>query len=415
MSRRWGLFTVFALVATLAASSPSHAAQFWLWPGAQIAEIYDDNFHFTPIGRQGDWVTTELLSATLEAEAPRRSFFLTYQTLMFEAAHNPGADSFGKNHFVGLRDAEHLTANTDLYVTDSFLVGNAVGGGLLTGANGPITAQLSESLIYKSSAISNNFALDMISKYSEDLTWSANLHQYLLVDTSSGSSTTASEYNFGQGGAAAADYRIAGLLTAGLGYQFDDFRFSNTSLPTSEDNWPQLRIGWGVKTNFSITAQAGPIIYNSSAGTVGTKSVSSKVTVDAGFLVAATYTARRWSIEATAGQTPGLSAGVSGAATDRIFGLLGQYRLTRQTTAFVNSGYLDISGSGSFSRIITYTAGLAYQVNPAISFTGQYLGYRALISGASASALVASPGSEAVANFFMFGVVLTPRPFRWSM
>lgn len=423
---RWGVCTVFALVATLAASSLSYAAQISLWPGAQISEIYDDNFHFTPISRKGDWVTTETLSGTVEAEAPHRSFFLTYQTLLIEVAHDAGADSFGKNHFVGLRDIEHLSANTDLYISDSFLVGSAVGGGFLTGANGPITAQLSESLLYKSTAISNNFSLDLISKWSEALTWSANLHQYLFVNSSNSNSGTTSMYSYGQGGAAAADYRIAGRLTAGLGYQFDDFRFSNGSLPTSDSNWPQVRMGWGANTPFIVTAQAGPIIFNSSSGTVGTvsssssgttgtQSVSSKVKVDFGFVLNATYAARRWSIQASAAQIPGLSAGLAGAAIDRTFGLTGQYRFTRRMTGFVNSGYLDISGAGSYSRVITYTGGVAYEVNPAISLTGQYLGYRALLGGVSASSLVAAPGREAVANFFMFGVVLTPRPFKWSL
>ncbi|MHB8384333.1 MAG: hypothetical protein ACYDC3_18560, partial [Candidatus Binataceae bacterium] len=336
----------------------------------ELDEIYDNNVKLTPTNTKGDFVTAESFGATLEASTAARNFFLTYQTQMLEYASYGGLDRFGKDHAANLRDVENLTPATTLSITDSFLVGDAVSSGILANGATPIGAQLMQSLFYQTSILTNFLSLDLSSRYNSSFTWTGNIHQDLFttLPTSSASSSSSSGVYFDEGGSVGGLWDLPERFVAGFVLQFDDFR-SNNSVPTSEVYWPQAKVEWGAGTPFTLLAQVGPIISDISAGTIPssthagapiTTSLAAQTTVEPGYLVSGSYTTRRLTITASAGQVPGFGAGFVGYAVEQTYGVLASYKLSRRATVYVNGGYYTISGSGVSADGLLYTAGIAY-------------------------------------------------------
>ena len=398
--------------ATLAVPHVGNAAELSLWPAAEIDEAYDNNVKLTPTDRKGDFLTAESLGATAESDTAARSFFLTYSTLMLEHVSYPGEDRFGHDHYFGVRDFEKLWPETTLSISESFLVGSASSGFLLTSGSTPIGSQLMQSLLLVSTNLSNSFAMDLSSHYSGSFTWSANVHQNFFSVLSSSSTN---KYSFNQGGMLAGDWLIAGRFGAGLGYDFEDFRFSNSSVPTTESNWPQVRLAWGKDTPLSVSAEAGPVISTSSSGVVGTTSVRAETKVDAAYLVAATYNSRRLTITASASQFPMTTAGLGGSAISQTYSGLVQYKLTRRTTVFASSGYYSFSGSGTSGHVVSYTGGISHRLTEFITLNAQFLGYQSLASGSAVGTLVSVPGRTTVTSLFLVGLTFTPRPLKWRV
>jgi len=407
------------------------AAEISLWPMAEFDEIYDDNVNLTPTNRKGDFVSAETFGATLEAETAARNFFLTYQTELLEYASYPGLDSFGKDHAANLRDDELLSAGTTLSISDSLLVGNAISNGTLVNGATPVGSQMMESLFYQTSILSNDFAIDLSSRYSDSFTWTADIHQ-LMFTTLSGSSpsgspssaSSGSGYFFDEGGAVGGEWDFPERFAAGFGYQFDDFRTSGEGdLPTTESHWPQLRMGWGKGTPFSILAQVGPIITDSSSGSflatspsgaTSTTAVPAAVKVDAGYLISGNYKTRRLTITASAGQEPGFGAGFVGYATEQVYGLLISYKLSRRATVFLNGGYYTFGSSGASADAWIYSGGMTYRLNEYLFLSANYLGFSSKSSGpAVAETLVAVPGARSTINLFQVGVTLAPPALKW--
>ncbi len=401
------------------------AAEISLWPMAELDEIYDNNVKLTPTNRKGDFVTAETFGATLEADTAARNFFLTYETQMLEYLSYPGLDRFGKDHAANLRDNEKLSAATTLSISDSFLVGNAASNGILVNGATPIGTQMMQSLFYQTSTLSNDFAIDLSSRYSDSFTWTADIHQ-LVFTTLSGSSSSSggSGYFFDEGGALAGEWNLPERFEAGIAYQFDDYRTS-ANLPTSQTHWPQVRMGWGEKTPFSILAQVGPVITNSSAGSlltsgptggVKTTTVPAQTTADVGYMVSGNYRDRRLTITASAAQEPGFGAGFSGVATEQVYGLLISYKLSRRATIFVNGSYYTISAVGTSADAAIYSAGITYRLNEYLALSGNYLGFSTTASGpAVAGTLVAVPGKRSTVNLLQVGITLAPPALKWRL
>ena len=410
----------------LAAARHARAAEFSLWPLVELDEFYDNNVKLTPTNRKGDFVTAESFGATLEADTAARDFFLTYQTQLLEYASYGGLDRFGKDHAANLRDEEFLTPSTTLTVSDSLLVGNAVSNGILANGATPIGSQLMQSLFYQSSTLSNDFSLDLSSRYNSSFTWTGNIHQYLFttLSGSSSSSSSGSGLFFDQGGSLGGEWDLPERFAAGFIVQFDDFR-SNSSLPTTEVYWPQAKLSWGEGTPFSILAQVGPVISDSSAGTMSTTTTSGAATttsvpaqtqVNVGYTVSGNYTNRRLTITASASQEPGFGAGFAGFATEQSYGLLANYKLSRRATVFVNGGYYTLSGSGVSADVLTYTAGMTYRLDEYFTLSANYLGFQTKASGSAvAGTLVAVPGRTSTVNLVQVGITFVPPPLKWRL
>jgi len=413
------------VLAMAAATRPACAVEVSLWPMAEFDEIYDNNVKLTPSNRKGDFVSAETFGATLEASTAARNFFLTYQTEMLEYAHYGGLDRFGEDHSANLRDDEILSPGTTLSFSDSLLIGNAVSNGILANGATPISTQLMQSLFYQTSTASNDFAVDLSSRYNSSFTWTANVHQYIFTTLSASSSGSGGGYFFDEGGVVGGQWDLAERFTAGFGYQFDDFRSTAGDLPQTESHWPQLKAGWGEGTPFSILGQVGPIISVSTPGSFITPNATGKLTttsvpaqtkVAPGYLVTANYRDRRLTIAASAAEEPGFGAGFAGFATEESYGLLVNYKLTRRTTVFVNGGYYKIGGSGVSATVLTYTAGMTYQLNRYLTLSVNYLGFQTEATGAAVvGTLVTVPGKLSTVNLLQAGITFAPPPFKWRL
>jgi hypothetical protein len=402
----WILFLVLLLSARAV-----QATEYSLWPQLRIAGTYDDNTNTTPTNLKGDFLSVQSPGTTLKASNVARDLYLTYQTLLLENASYSGKDRFFQDHYFNFQDNERLNPNTTLSINESFLLGNSIGGGVITNNTVPLGSQLLQSLLSNSSTMSSTFAATLVSRFSDSFSWNANINQttFSLL-----SGSPESKYNFSQGVAVAGDWNVGERFTVGTGYTFTDFRFSNSSTPTSEANMLAMRLGWGAGTPFSFLAQVGPVISQTSAGSIGKAAVSSQTSVDVGFLITGAYTGRRLSLTGTFSQAPGLNNGLAGAGIAQNYVTLVQYKLSRRATIFANGGYNSTEGASNSSRVIAVTAGLSYLLNENLSLSFNYVGYSSIADGVGASALVRVPGSESVTNLFIIGVTLHPDPLRWK-
>lgn len=421
----WFGFAVLVLASACCAS----AAEVSLWPMAELDEIYDNNVNLTPTNRKGDFVTAETFGATLETSTVPRDIFLTYQTQLLEYASYAGHDSFGSSHFANLTDDEKLSPTTSLSVSENLLVGNAASDGILVGGAAPLGTQLMQSLFYKSSTLSNNFALNYFSSYNDLFRWTANVHQNLF-STLSGSPSNSqgnglSNSNgdfFDQGGALGGEWDLPERFGAGLGYQFDDFRSSAGNQPSADTSWLQFRARWGADTPFSVRAQLGPVISSSSSGSffttgpsgqITTTNVPAKTQVDFGYLVSGGYRDRRLTITASASQQPEFGAGFAFATSVQSYGLLVSYKLSRRATAFFNGGYYTSSGNGISEDALAYKCGVTYQLNRYLTLSANYLGFQTKASGSAVVGTVAVPGERTTTNLFQVGITFAPPPMTW--
>ena len=387
------------------------AAEFSLWPQLEIAGAYDDNTDRTPTNRKGDFLSVQSPGATLEGSSESRDFFLTYETLLLEQANYSAKDRFFQDNYLDLHDNERLNPGTTLSFDETFLLGNSLGGGIITNDSVPLGTQIMQSLLSDQNTMSSAFAMNLVSRYSNSFSWAGTLNQnaYSVL-----SGNPASKYNFAQGASIAGDWNVGERLTAGALYAFNDFRFSNASLPTTESNTLAVRLGWGAGTPFTILGQVGPVLSISASGKIGDVSEPSQTSVDLGFLVSGGYTGRRLTVTGTFSQAPGINNGLAGVATTQSYSGLFQYKLTRRTAVFANGGYYATNGTTNSSQVIAYTGGISYLLNRNLSVSMNYVGYRSVANGLDAGELVKVPGKDTVTNLFILSITVHPDSLRWK-
>jgi hypothetical protein len=421
----WRLFA-----AMLVTSSVAYSAEFSLWPQLQIAGAYDDNTDLTPTNRKGDFLTIQSPGATIEGSSSTRDFYLTYETLLLEHATYSKQDRFFQDNYFNVQDNERLNPDTTLSISETFLLGNSVGGGIITNNTVPLGTQVMQSLLSNSNTMGSTFAMNLVSRYSNSLTWTANVNQSTFSVLSVNrnpesanidqnvftnlSSNSVSKYNFSQGAGLAGDWNFSERLTAGAGYQFSDFRYSNTSVPTTESSTLAMRLGWGKGTPFSFLGQVGPVLSQSTSGKIGDVLQPAQTSIGVGFMVSGGYTGRRLTMTGAFSQAPGINNGLAGVATTQSYAGLMDYKLTRRTAIFFNGGYYSTAGTSSSSQVIAYTAGLSYVLNANLSANMNYVGYSAVANGLGASTLVSVPGRNTNTNLFIVGFTVHPEPLRWK-
>jgi hypothetical protein len=414
MELKPGLIVAMAIT-LIAAPAVTLAMEISVFPTAEIDEVYNSNVGLTSNNTKGDWITAELFGGKVEAESPHRDFYLTYSTVLAENAWYSNLDRFGRDHNLQLNDTEELSQSTTLHISDTFLMGNAASGQYFSDSTTPISPQLMSVLLYNNTTQSNDFSAGFTYVNPNRMTWTSEVHQlFYSNNSSSGLAAATNGFSFDQGGSFAVTRLIDERFTAGFGYQFDDFLFTNR-VPSAQSHSPTVQVSWGLETPFSITASAGPVIVSNSNGLVGLTPVRAQTQVEPGFNLAAKYTGERFNLQAAAGESSGLGAGFAGQTKDITVSTLAQYKLTRRTLLFANIGYLNFSGSAANGYSFSYTAGASYRLTRHISLTAQYYGYRTLAEGAGATAFAGTPGQAAVTNVFLFGVVFQAAPWRWQV
>ncbi len=409
------LFAVVGMLLVLVPGSP-FAMEISVFPAAEFDQLYNTNVGVTANNRKADWITAELFGAKLEAQSPKRDFYLNYSTYLSENASYSNLDQFARDHFIQANDTENLSQAATLRISDTFLRGNATSAQFFTDSTEPLGPQLMAALLYNSATESNNFSAQLQYLRGDSLILTSEVHQdcFSANSNSSNTNTTITGLSFDQGGSFAVDRLWGERFTVGAGYQFDDFRFSN-NVPSSESQMPALRLGWGGGTPFSLEASAGPRITSNSSGIIGTSVFSSSTKIEPGFLLTANYTGERLNFKASAGETSGLSAGIGGQTNNITVSSLIQYRLTRRTTLFANIGYFKFSGIGTDGYTFSYAAGASYRLTRHISITAEYYGFRSLDNGPAAATLMVSPGQTVMTNVFLIGVAFQASPLKWVL
>ena len=269
--------------------------------------------------------------------------------------------------------------------------------------------------LYNSTTESNTFSASLRFVTPQLLAWSSEVHQnFFSTNPTSGTVNTTAGLSFDQGGSLGFDRPLGERFSIGAGYQFDDFRFSN-GVPSSDSHTPMLRMTWGTASPFSLQAWAGPRIVSSSSGVIGGTQFPATISVEPGFQVIANYQGERFSLQGSAGEVSGLSAGFGGQTNNITVSALFQYKLTRRAILFTNVGYLNFSGTGTNGYSLSYAAGASYRLTRQISLTAEYYGYRTQANGGSLGTVVTTPGQTVATNVFLFGVVFQAAPWRWIL
>lgn len=405
-SNRWWL----AIATLVLLSRSASAAQFSLYPNVQLYGAYNSNITTSATNQKGDFLAALSPGFKLDTDTAARDFFLNYQTMMLTYLYYSNKDRFFNNNFLSLRDVEQLGQDTTLTVSDSFLMGNSVASGLITNGPLPVGPQLQQALLNQSTTTNNNFSAQFATKFSNTFTFSATAFQNLFV----GSSTSVAKYSFNQGATLATDRLIGQRVTAGFGYQFSDFRFSGNSIPTTDTHWPQLRLGWGVGTPFSVLAQVGPVVSSTSSGMIGSVPEPARTMVNAGWALTGAYADRRLTISASLGQQPSSSAGLAGFVTAQSYSGTIQYKLTRLTTVYAVGGYYQANGTGLSDKVVNYSAGISYRLSRVVALNAGFVGYQTQISGAAPASIGATTQGTTNTKMAQIGLILTPEPVRWN-
>jgi hypothetical protein len=403
--------SLWVLALMLAVDSASaHSAEFSLMPQLTIQGAYDDNTELTPSERKQSVLMVEAPGATFEGSNSAREFYLTYETLLLEHATSTQKNRLFRDNYFALHDLDKIGVNTRLSVDESVLLGNSLGGGIITNDDIPLGPQVMQTLLSNSNTLGSSFALNLQSHYGTSVSWSASVTQTTFSILSNNPD---SKYNFAEGASLNVDWNLRERLFAGLGYTFDDFRFSDQAMPTTEAHTIALRLGWGAGTPLSIIAQVGPVIAQNSSGSVAQSTDSSHFSIKPGYFLSGAYDTRRLSIAITCSQAPGLNSGLGGTAIAQTYTALAQYKITRRATVFSNAGYYATSGINGSSDVMAYSSGLSYVLNEKLSLNVNYINYRTLASGPGANVFVSVPGSSIVTNLFIVGVTVYPGRLVW--
>jgi len=391
-------------VATVAVAQVSST----LYPYGEFAALYDDNID-QAAGRngRGDFISTELLGGSLQTDAPQKHFALDYSTLESQYLSTPSLDRTFQDHFVGASYDQRLSPNITFSMGDSLLIGDAVSSAIITGGQVPLSLQLLQGLLFRSSSHNNFFNSDI--SYSNPQSWRASATVEQLFFSGGGTSGE----SFGQGCTLTADHDLGkSEFDLGAAYSFEDFRFSELFPPT-ETHWPQLRLIWHPDANLDVLVRTGPIFADSFAGDSNGVPHSGGWTIDPGGMLQMRYSGRRFNVSIEGGQEPGLGAGLAGAALYRSASLFFEYSISRRLVVFVKQGFLQTSANGSSSQLITYSVGATNQISQHLSLTCQYYGIRNTVSGSSAQVIGVESGTNAVANLFLVGVIWQVAPIHW--
>ena len=387
--RRAKSFTALAAAgATLIVSCLAARAEdrLELWPLLAVSEQYTDNLFLTAANARSDEITSAVGGGSLAFTNPGRSVKLDYLTDGQLYAGHQNFDAAVKDHFVDFSDREHLSDDTQLWVSDTFIKGQPIFGQALVGPTG-VSLQRGQALLQRE-FLTNSFYAGLDHSFSDR--FSATLSAQQSYYSFSEAITNAESYN--QGANFTLAYRFTPVWSALFGYDFEDFRFSSS--PQSDTHQPLVGLSYNLTRELMLRAQGGVLITQSSGGTG----------INAGYQASATYTTERLQAALSSARQASTTAGFGGAGINQSVGGSFSYALTRRTNGFVNNGYSRLSEGAAVSDILSWSVGVNHRLTRAITVFAQYLGFR-----------TTSPQSPpVVTNSVVAGMRLTAQPWRWT-
>lgn len=357
-----------------------------LWPLLNVSGEYTDNLLFSPARAKHDELNTGVGGASLALTDQQRHLQLDFLTDWQLYAEHSEFDRALKDYYVGITDEEHFSDRTSLSLSDSFIKGQPIFGQALIGSSG-VSTQLGQALLQKDFLTNSLYARlhqDLGATYSADLSG----HQSFF---SSNGATSGDSYSQGDG--FTLFDRLSPQWKGLFGYDFEDFRFS--ARPRSEAHQPFLGFQYFPNQRMYLTAQTGPLIFQS----------ASEVSADVGYSIAARYSREFVQFALTSSRQPSITAGFAGAGVSQNFGGAMVYAVGRRSNLSITSNYTRLSRGGADSEILTEGASIDYRLTRAVSVIGQYLWFR-----------TTSPQAPpALTNTFSVSIRLTAEPWRWVL
>jgi hypothetical protein len=204
------------------------------------------------------------------------------------------------------------------------------------------------------------------------------------------------------------DYSLSPHTSLGAGYEYYDFRFSNSPSPV-ETQFPQLRLKWDATRQLEFSGRGGFLISSRPEGGTGE--------TRPGYEASTTYLSPHWRISVGAGQTPGITAsGGAGVVRDASGDLT--YLIDRRTTLFAGVSYYEMIGGPNPLSVLSYGGGASYRVNRWLVLYAQYVGLNessAVQFGPQPVSSSTSSSKPISSNILMFGVSLSFEAFRSAL
>ncbi len=243
------------LTFTIAFSSPTYAyTLLQVIPIAQLNQLYDDNIQLTSSHHQSDFITNILIGGYLSYRGSDRNGSFQYETVGEKFAQHQQYDDFASTHFVQWSDHERFSERTKLSIDDWFLTGKIPSSLLTSGsvadATPSLNAQLALAVLARTRSISNFFDAELRHDFSERNIAAIDARQEYFATRGTTSILSSMGLRF--------DHLLSPHILVGGGYQFYDFRFTNSPSPV-EANYPQLRIRWEPTRQLTFEGHGGPI------------------------------------------------------------------------------------------------------------------------------------------------------------
>lgn len=383
MRTTWLTLAAGASLLFLACESACAGTGIELWPLLDTSQQYTDNL-LLAANAESDEVTTVVGGASFALDNPRQRFQLDYLTDGQLYAEHSEFDRLAKDQYAGLHYQQSIDETTNLWAGDTFIDGQSMFGMALVGAQG-LNPQLGQALLQRD-AMTNQFDSSLHHDFLPRLTADFGIHQSLYT-----ASNASPGVSLDQGAESTAYYALSERLRAGIGCDVEDFRFS--SAPRSDAYIPYFALAMDVSRRLRLSGQAGPLVTQSSSG-IGT---------DVGYLAAAQYVAKRWSVNFTSGRAASMTAGYAGAGISQFAYSSSAYALSRRTTLYTSAGYNELSGGGVSAELISFAAGANYRLDRHFTLYAQYLWFR-----------TTRPDSPAaLSNAVAVGLKLDARPWHW--
>ncbi len=384
------LLLSLGLSLAVAVGNARSATLFSFYPILQVTEGYNDNITLAATHHLSDFVTTGVTGFALDFGGGGRTGSFQYDTVLQNYATHTEFNSYAGTNFVTLVDQETLSPDLSMYINDSAVVGK-ITGGLLVGNTGAVSSQVAQSALTNTQTESNNF--NVLFNRTIGARWTATLG----VTQDFYSSGLETEYS--QGGMTSLLYTVLPQLQTGLGYTFNDFRFSD--MPPGEAHTTQLVAHWSPTERLKVDLAGGVVAIDNFGGPSGS------------FLVrpagngALTFLGERWTVTLGGGQVASITGGLGGAGLNRYVNAVISYALQRHTFANFGASYNDYVGSGASGSFASIGASLSTQPRKWLTLFAQYQGFSNSISAASGApigAFTVPAGKTATTNTYTLGI-----------
>ncbi len=397
---------VAVLVLAMPAVARADASLFRLYPEAQLSGFYSDNIPLRTNNGEGDFAGLLVAGFYLDYTSAARYASLHWDTYAQLFAHQSKFDRAGEGQFVRGTDYENLSPTTKLRFDDFYYRDAQTPVVITTSDQAPqLNPMLAIALLAGDTSSANHFSADLYHDWGRNWYSELSVHQTTYWFDSQNGRQTSTTYS--QLVSAFLEYRFSEKFSAGPGYRFYDFRFTEPGEPGAEAHWPFLRIQWLPTKQILFQGNVGPV-YSYTFGT-------DRQTVNVAGIGLLEYRFHRGRFSVYGGQEPEVTPGLGGAGILRLVTGHISYEVTRRMTAGFGAAFYDSSSNRVDGQLITWGPSLIDRLNNWLTVSTRFVQVRRNLSGPSQFLPEDNmQGTEAVANYIVVGMSVSFEAFRWS-